>query len=248
MARENRYDRSQIDRRSNSRINTHILEGKVFELIRDTMLDPAKLRGFIQDAAGFDDRSAARELARIARKISTLDQERRELIERYAADQMNAEDYITANRALDEKPERLVREKARLAAALRSPLQEHFVDASVRQFCATANARFDACSDVDAKRPFIVDHIDRVIYNHYEVAIVGFVPVPSAAGAAKLPFRIEGRINIKAIRSEGINLILQALPIGNGDGTCKIMLRPPKDGDHAQDGNVRDIKSGVRRR
>jgi hypothetical protein len=202
MARENVHDRAQIERCSNSRINTHILEGKVFAMIRDTMLDPAKLRGCIQGAAGFDDRSAARELARVARKIGTLDHERRELIERYAADQMTGEDYISANRTLDEKLERLVREKARLAAALRSPLQEDFVDASIRQFCATANARFVACSDVDAKRGFIVHHIERVIYDHYEVAIVGSVPVPSASAGAKLPFRIEGRIDIKAIRSE----------------------------------------------
>src|SRR6516165_8227198 len=46
----------------------------------------------------------------------------------------------------------------------------------------------------------------------------------------------------------GFNLILQALPLSNGDGTCKIVLRPPKDGDQQQDGNVRDIKSGSRRR
>ena len=29
----------------------------------------------------------------------------------------------------------------------------------------------------------------------------------------------------------GYNLILQALPIPNGDGQCKIVLRPPKDDD-----------------
>jgi hypothetical protein len=28
---------------------------------------------------------------------------------------------------------------------------------------------------------------------------------------------------------EGYNIILQALPISNGDGQCKIVLRPPKD-------------------
>jgi hypothetical protein len=28
---------------------------------------------------------------------------------------------------------------------------------------------------------------------------------------------------------EGFNVILQALPIPNGDGQCKIVLRPPKD-------------------
>jgi hypothetical protein len=28
---------------------------------------------------------------------------------------------------------------------------------------------------------------------------------------------------------DGFNVILQALPISAGDGTCKIVLRPPKD-------------------
>ena len=27
---------------------------------------------------------------------------------------------------------------------------------------------------------------------------------------------------------EGYNVVLQALPLPNGDGTCKIVLRPPK--------------------
>ena len=148
-----------------------------------------------------DDRTTARELARIARKIGAHDQERRQMIDRYAVDQMTGEEYIAANRALDEKLERLVREKAKLTAALQSPQHEDFVDASIRQFCATANARLQACADFDAKRQFLVDHVERVIYNRYNVTIVGSVPVQFASGHAKLPFRIEGKIDIAAIRS-----------------------------------------------
>ena len=33
---------------------------------------------------------------------------------------------------------------------------------------------------------------------------------------------------------DGLNIILQALPIPNGDGVCKIVLRPPRD-DQQQD-------------
>jgi hypothetical protein len=95
-----------------------------------------------------------------------------------------------------------VREKAKLAAALRSPQQDDFVDASVRQFCASAKARFQACTDFDDKRQFLVGHVERVIYNRYDIAIVGFVPVQAASGDARLPFRIEGKIDIKAVRSE----------------------------------------------
>src|SRR5262249_18472736 len=72
QAQENVHDRTRIARCSNSRIGTHILEDKVFEMIRETMLDPAKLRGYIEGAAGLDDRSMAQELARVARRFGGL--------------------------------------------------------------------------------------------------------------------------------------------------------------------------------
>jgi site-specific DNA recombinase len=200
-ARENNHDRTQIDRCTNSESSTHILEGHVFEMIRETMLDPGKLRGCVEHGAGLDDQSTARELTSVAKKIGALDHERRELISRYAADQMTGEEYIAANRALDEKLERLVRAKAKLVTALRPTHHEDFVDASIRQFCATAKARLQACSDFDANRHFLVDHVERVIYDRYHVTIVGAVPVRTESGESKLPFRIEAKINIAAVRS-----------------------------------------------
>lgn len=48
---------------------------------------------------------------------------------------------------------------------------------------------------------------------------------------------------------DGFNVILQALPIPNGDGQCKIVLRQPKDDDDKpQERNDRNNKSGSRRR
>jgi hypothetical protein len=102
---------------------------------------------------------------------------------------------------LDEKIGRLMLEKSKLAAALRSPEHEDFVDASVRQFCANAKARL-TCTDEDGKRSFLVDHIERVIYDHYEVTVIGSVPVQTTTGASKLPFRIQATVNVKKVRSE----------------------------------------------
>lgn len=48
---------------------------------------------------------------------------------------------------------------------------------------------------------------------------------------------------------DGYNLILQALPIPNGDGQCKIVLRLPKDDeDDKDDRNTNRNKTGTRRR
>ena len=51
---------------------------------------------------------------------------------------------------------------------------------------------------------------------------------------------------------DGFNIILQALPIPNGDGQCKIVLRPPKDDTETdrrpKEGEDRNNKPGSRRR
>jgi hypothetical protein len=182
-------------------IATHILEGKVFDLIQETMLDPGKLRGCVEGGGGLDDRSIARELARVAEELGALEEERRHIINRYAADELSGPDYIAANRAVDGRQERLTRKKTELVAALRSPLAEDFMDASLRQFCTSAKAKWQASLDYDARRQFLVSHLERVIYNRYHVAIVGTVPVQSASGETMIRFRIEGEINYGKVRA-----------------------------------------------
>jgi hypothetical protein len=81
------------------------------------------------------------------------------------------------------------------------PTTRTLVDASIRQFCATAKARLQACSDFDANRDFLVDQFERVIYDRYRVIIVGAIPVRTESAETKLPFRIKDKIDIAAIRS-----------------------------------------------
>jgi hypothetical protein len=199
-ARENMHDRTQIDHCTNSSMATHILESEVCRLVGETMTDPGKLRSCMKTAESGDDRSTARELSLIARRISALDDERRRLIDQYAADTMAAEDYILANRALDCELERLNREKTSLAAALRSPNHEDFVDSTVRQFCATAKARWYECTNDETRRQFLLDFIERVVFDHYKVTVIGLVPVTARSGASSIPFRIKGEINRVAVR------------------------------------------------
>jgi hypothetical protein len=47
-------------------------------------------------------------------------------------------------------------------------------------------------------------------------------------------------------KGDGLNVILQALPLPNADGQCKIVLRPPKsDDERAQgEGNVQSLRGG----
>ncbi len=200
-AGQNAHAPTKIERCSNSMISTHILEEKVFEMIRETLLNPTKLRSCcIENGNGLDDRSIARELARVAEHLRALDEKRRRLIGGYAEEQITGEEYIRASRSLDRKQERLAREKCQLAASLQSPQHEDFVDASIRQFCASANAGFPECSDFDAKRQFLVGHIERVVYDHYKITVTGSIPIQAASGETKLRFEIKGEIDKRAVR------------------------------------------------
>ena len=82
-----------------------------------------------------------------------------------------------------------------------------------------------ACSDFDANRRFLVDHVDRIIYDRYDVAIVGTIPVRTESGESKLPFRIEGKIDIAAIRSNSCRKAASAAM----RSTASVSDRPPED-------------------
>ena len=179
---------------------THLLEAKVWEMIQETMLDPKKL-GDCMDApraARRGDQGVANRLSRIARHVARIEDQRRRLIEHYAMDRLPSKEYIDANRALDEKLARLKREKAEIAA----DIGDAHASPEAGQFCERARQRSEACADFDAKRQFLAEHIERIIYNHYKVTVVGTIPLSESTqpesdrtepkGAA---FRIDGEID-----------------------------------------------------
>jgi site-specific DNA recombinase len=183
----------------NGRIAKHLLDEKVMDMIGAAMFDPEKFACCVEFGDRVDDPDVAREFARIVSEINGLDEKRRRLIELYATERTTYDEYAKASHTLDDAIVRLNRDKAQLAKAIRNSGQADLRNASIRQFCATARARFDACADLDTKREFMRDHVERVIFNHGKIAIVGFVPVQSTE--TKLPFRIEGEIDRWAIRS-----------------------------------------------
>jgi hypothetical protein len=132
-------------------------------MIRDVMFDPAKLRRCMDESEAPDDRGIAGELAGIAEALKALDEKRRGIIERYVTEQMPGDDYIAESRALDGELDRLMREKAGIVKGMRFPQHDEFVGLSVRQFCANAQAQFEACTDFDTRRQFLLDHVERVI-------------------------------------------------------------------------------------
>ena len=183
---------------------THLLEGKVFEMIRETMFDPSKLRACVQAPVKRDgERGIARRLGRIARHMVAIEEDRKRLIELYACERLESRAYIEANRKLDAKLARLKREKREIAASVLPLDAETVLDASIRTFCEDAKATFNASADPDVRRAFLAGRIERIIYRKYQVTIVGAVPLPpiDGDGVKKAAFRIEAEIDIEAVKA-----------------------------------------------
>jgi len=168
-------------------VATTILDHTVVGLIRAVMLEPDKLFRCIEGGQGTEGRAALKEFGRIAEAIDALTEKRGRIFEAYAKEQMGAVDYIEAGRAIDEGIVRLRRQKDGLLSTSREAGQADAVSASVRQFCATARARSEACADLDAKRAFLRDHVERIVFDHGKITIFGLLPVQGA-----IPFSARG--------------------------------------------------------
>jgi hypothetical protein len=75
-------------------------------------------------------------------------------------------------------------------AASRTREQANSITASIRHYCATARARFQACDDFDAKRSFLRDYVERIVFNRGRITILGSLQLDGATPRlASLPHR-----------------------------------------------------------
>jgi site-specific DNA recombinase len=194
-----------LDRCHNKEIATHLLEDTVFELIRDNVLDEARLRDHIEllkAPTQTDHRPIEAALLRVARELREIDERKRLLIDMYAAGNTSEEAYVNENVALDRRRHELELRKLQLVKGI-PVLHQKSIDAAIRQFCHTAKLRFDKTVDFDAKRRFLLDHVERVIYERYKVVVIGSVPVKALGSETgnepeqvrKLEYRVEGQID-----------------------------------------------------
>src|SRR5271165_3236396 len=167
--RQLEHDAKLVERCRNPEVATHLLEAKVFEMIRETMFDPSKLRACVQAPVKRDgERGIARRLGRIARHLVAIEEDRKRLIELYASERLESRAYIEANRELDAKLARLKREKREIAAGVLPLDEETVLETSIRAFCEDAKAKFNASADPDTRRAFLAGRIERIIYRKHQ--------------------------------------------------------------------------------
>lgn len=74
------------------------------------------------------------------------------------------------------------------------------IDLSVRQYCHTARMNFEKCKDFDSKRQFLLEYVEKIVYQNEDVAIYASVPIQDGrdeSEQSKIEFRILGKITTK---------------------------------------------------
>src|SRR5215471_17257249 len=187
----------------NPQVATHLLEDAVFEIIQEHMLDPVKLRQCMEALKSDgeqDQEKVAQGLMAIARKIQAAEEGKRKLIDLYASGHLAEAAYVDANISLDQELHELRSKKAEFVGGL-PLLHTESIEPSIWQFCGSARVRFERCANFDDKRQFLVEHVERVIYDRYRVTVVGSVPIKMQFGNSqeietrKIAFCLPGEID-----------------------------------------------------
>ena len=170
-------------------------------MVRDVMLDPAKLRECMEHFRE-DTRAAElrfeKDLKAVEGRLQAVHEQKRRVIDIYASGDLSRDGYVQKNRELDGLLETLTargRELEDGAALLR---KSGAIDAGIAQFCEAARVRFAKCADFASKRQFLLDYVEKVVHVKDKVALHGSVPIKSGHGEEaetnKLPFCIESEI------------------------------------------------------
>jgi site-specific DNA recombinase len=183
----------------NSEVTTHAIEAKVLDMIHETLFDSATLRACTHlPKIGETERPIiAAQVTRLESRISSLQGEQKEAVALYASGLLAQEPYAQQISALDCELKLLTAKAAELKPLLTNQLA---VETSFRIFTATAKAHFDACIDFETWRQFLLDHLEKVIYDNGQVSLIGSVAIidPTRTGQPeKVAFRIDAKITRK---------------------------------------------------
>jgi site-specific DNA recombinase len=192
---------SGIKRCRNPQVRAELIEGKVLEMVKDIMLDPARLRGCMDYFR--DDRQAAeatlqKELKAIDARLATLHEQKRRIVDIYASGDLSRDGYIEKNRELDAMIETLRAKGKELADSAALLREDEAIATGIEQFCEGARVRFKKCKDFASTRQFLLDYVEKVTHVKDKVSLHGRVPIRHTTGndteINELAFCIEAEI------------------------------------------------------
>jgi site-specific DNA recombinase len=193
---------SQIDRCTGREIKGTLLEGRVIAMVKEVMLDPAKLRecmDFFREDARAAELRLEKEVKAINGRLEALHEQERRIIDIYASGDLSRDGYVEKNRELDGMIETLNARSKELADNTVLLRKAGAIDTAIAQYCEGARVRFNkSSSDPASMRAFMLHYVEKVVHLNGKVSLHGRVPVKYEQGEDKeintLPFCIETEI------------------------------------------------------
>ena len=156
---------SQIKRCHNPQIKGSLAEGRVLAMVRDVLLDPAKLRmhvDFYKEDARKAEARIEKELRSIDDQLRTVEQQKRRIVDVHASGDLSREAYVRKNRELDAIVESLRTRSKDLEGSAAFLGKRQVIDRTLGQFCGAARAHFELCANSESVRQFLLDRLEKV--------------------------------------------------------------------------------------
>lgn len=102
----------------------------------------------------------------------------------------------------DNEVNRLKAERQELAKRIPLLHKSDVINASVAQFCQSGRVQLSKCTDFDAKRKFLLDRVEKIVFNMNAFEIHGSVPIllkeyegkKESVETGKISFCIKGEV------------------------------------------------------
>jgi site-specific DNA recombinase len=193
---------SQISRCTNSEIKGPLLEARVLAMVKEVMLDPAKLRecmDFFREDARAAELRLEKEVKAIGGRLEALHEQKRRIIDLYASGDLSRDGYVEKNRELDGMIETLNARSKELEDSTVLLRKAGAIDTAIAQYCEGVRVRLNKChSDPASMRAFMLHYVEKIVYVNDKVSLHGRVPIRYEQGddvqTNTLAFCIESEI------------------------------------------------------
>lgn len=189
--------RNNLNRCKNRMITAHILEGKVSEVIQNTMTNPEELRKRIESIQG----NKQNALLRLKRKLqkteghfNLIQQKKKRVMDLYANGDLDRETYTKKSVELDEELKVTGLLKLELSKQIPMIHKEAEIDMAIKQYCETVRLRYEECTDFDSHRKFNLEYIDHITHYNDGFTLHGKIPVGLEPNQSYLEFKVEKKI------------------------------------------------------
>ena len=189
----------------NPEVSAKIIEPRIFQMIKNTMLNPEKLilsTDYTKNRASLNQEKLEREISDIKSNIVSLDKAKKKYLNDYANSKISRYKYSQKCLKADNDIEKLKDRKTKLIKQVPKLHKKNNIEISIKEFCEIAKTRLDQATSFKTKREFLQEYIEKIVYINKKLALYGSVPIKLKAyedpdqpsGVSKIGFCIENLV------------------------------------------------------